>query len=619
MTLSTMLTQTFRPMFKLGWASLLALILAGFFAVPVSAQTSYEAQVSVVGGADITMAPGARTEVTVEFTNTGSATWYNDGSGYVSIYTFGPKYRHSEFDPGTWLWGDHLKRIREAEVAPGQTATAVFELHAPTETGYYEEVFALASEDTTWVIDGDFTLKINVTDQAPVEDAVASEAPAVSTDGLAAEVAVMSASRVKTQAGRTISFTVAFRNTGTKIWQNAALTSPSLAIASTSGDDFSHPSWQGTQLVYSSGAVAPGELAVLSFAFTAPNTNGEHTAEFQLQASGIDVPDGLVEIPVEVTGGAAQAIDTPVRDEVAGETETVDYIDEPLIRVGVLLVDEETDNQVVITSESQFDLIDLDGKVLATLNAGQEVGAYYDYNKALYYYNVGNGLQTSSKALRFVPKTEGAVMTVTNFDRRETRGASYADNQFRNVLELRHNDYKDRVWLINELGMEHYLRGLTEIPNSWDIETQRAQMVAARSYAYYHYLHETSRAREFMHVICTTSDQVYNGYGREARSPNANQAAADTAGVVVMYQGEVAITPYFARSNGHTKSWADVWSGSVPYAVSVAVPCEQGQSQYGHGVGMSQTGALCMAEDGSDWQEILTHFYTGVELVQRWE
>jgi stage II sporulation protein D len=35
---------------------------------------------------------------------------------------------------------------------------------------------------------------------------------------------------------------------------------------------------------------------------------------------------------------------------------------------------------------------------------------------------------------------------------------------------------------------------------------------------------------------------------------------------------------------------------------------------YGHGVGLSQYGANAMAQAGSTWQEILTHYYTGVTL-----
>ena len=36
---------------------------------------------------------------------------------------------------------------------------------------------------------------------------------------------------------------------------------------------------------------------------------------------------------------------------------------------------------------------------------------------------------------------------------------------------------------------------------------------------------------------------------------------------------------------------------------------------YGHGVGMSQTGADSMAKSGSSYEDILKHFYSGVEIV----
>lgn len=39
---------------------------------------------------------------------------------------------------------------------------------------------------------------------------------------------------------------------------------------------------------------------------------------------------------------------------------------------------------------------------------------------------------------------------------------------------------------------------------------------------------------------------------------------------------------------------------------------------YGHGVGMSQWGAYQMAEDGKNCEEIIRHYYTGVELVELW-
>ena len=36
---------------------------------------------------------------------------------------------------------------------------------------------------------------------------------------------------------------------------------------------------------------------------------------------------------------------------------------------------------------------------------------------------------------------------------------------------------------------------------------------------------------------------------------------------------------------------------------------------YGHGVGLSQYGALGMAKEGYNYKEILEHYYVGVKLV----
>ena len=39
---------------------------------------------------------------------------------------------------------------------------------------------------------------------------------------------------------------------------------------------------------------------------------------------------------------------------------------------------------------------------------------------------------------------------------------------------------------------------------------------------------------------------------------------------------------------------------------------------YGHGIGMSQTGADAMAKQGSNYEQIIKHFYVGVELEKIW-
>lgn len=596
---------------------LLGVLVAVLFAAPAHAASLSALRVTTTGNGTITMQPDEVKEVAVTFQNIGTTTWKNDGAGYLSIYTYDPKYRKSSFDPGTWLSGTQVKRIREASVAPGGTATLVFQLHAPTTEGAYTEVFQLASEGTAWVDGGKIALSVNVakveTPRGGVSDSDNEDPGLVSDDGLAASLVMRSANRIKLVAGKSALVTAGFQNTGTVAWSSYAMRTPDVGLASTSTASFMHPSWSGSQLAYAETSVAPGGTAYLTFALTAPRTNGTHTARFQFAANDVSVDDAYFEIPVEVTGGAAEAIDA---EEVV-TIDTTNFIDEPIVRVGVLIVDEETENKVVITSEeSTFALRDTNGALLAELSEGDRVTAYYEGGH--YIYNRGNGNETSSYGLRFIPTKANAVMTITNFDRTVTRGSANPDNTFRGVLELRHNDSKDRAWIINELPMEYYLRGLAETSNVSHMEFQKALLTAARTYGFYHWSRATKHAKEYFHVDAY-ADQVYKGYGQELRTPRVTEAIEATRGQIVTYNGETAITAYFSRSDGRTRDWSDVWGGSVPWSVGVAVPCDEGKVLWGHGVGMSASGALCMANDGKLWDEIVKYFYTGVDIDQRWE
>lgn len=580
---------------------------------PAEAATLSAMRVTTTGSGSITMAPGELKTVAVTFQNTGTTPWKNDGAGYVSMYTHGPKYRKSAFDPGTWLSPSQVKRMIEPSVAPGGIASVKFDLRAPSTEGTYKETFHLASESTAWITGGEFTLNVTVKKPTTV---TTTPAPATTTQGsgLAANLTLVSASKLALKAGRSVVLTAAFANTGTRTWTSYGLVAPDVSTAS--GSSFIHSSWSGKTLASATGSVAPGQTAYLTFAITAPSTNGMHAAKFQLTANGGNVDKAFVEIPVEVTGGAGQAVAAP-RNENADAAESTSYISEPTIRVGVLIVDEETENKVVITStESNFEVRDIGGNLLAEMQKGQKVTAYFDGAK--YIFDRGQGAEKSSTGLRFVPTTRNAVLTIANFDRRVTRGSSNADNAFRNILELRHNTVKDRVWVINELPIEMYLRGLAETSNISPIEYQKALITAARTYAFYHWTRNTKHDGEYYHVDAWL-DQVYKGYGQETRAPKITQAVEETRGRIVTYEDQIAITPYFSRSDGRTRDWSEVWYGQVPWAKSVEVPCDAGKTLWGHGVGMSASGALCMANQGNMWDQILKHFYTGIDLNQKWQ
>lgn len=589
---------------------LLALLVA---AVPFSASAASLStlRVSTTGGGTLTMTPGEVKNITVTFQNTGTTTWKNDGPGYISLYTYGPKYRTSPFDPGTWLSPSQVKRIIEPSVPPKGTATVSFQLHAPQTEGSYTETFNLASEDTAWIPGGEFSLKIAVKKVAEPSVTESEASSSASTDGYSAQLITQTANSLRVKAGKTIAFTALFKNTGATTWSTFGMKAPDVAIASTSSTSFTHSTWSGSQIAQiTDQIIKPGESAAIQFFFTAPKTNGTHTAKFQLTANDVAVPDAFVELPVTVTDGAAGALNAPVVEE-----DTASYIDEPVIRVGILTVDEETDWESYVTSyESDFELRNTDGALLGSYNSGEKVRVAYEGGRYVY----GEDKQGSASPLRFVPKIDHAVMTITNFDARETRNSSRANNTFRNVLEIRYNSTYDRTWIINELDMEYYLRGLAETSNASHIEFQKALITAARTYAFYHWQRATKHKAEGYHVDAYY-DQVYRGYSQEEITPRLTEAVESTRGSVVTYDGQTAITAYFSRSDGRTRDWSEVWGGSVPWSKGVPVPCDEGKTLWGHGVGMSASGALCMANNGDSWDYILKYFYTGIEIDKKWQ
>ncbi len=585
----------------------------------VAATAPYTAlRVTTTGGGSLSLTPGEVKPVTITFQNTGTSTWKNDGAGYISLYTYGPKYRISAFDPGTWLSATQVKRLQEVAVAPGGTGTVSFSLRAPQTPGTYSETFALASESTAWVTGGEITLSVVVAEQQEETSSVGETVDETTSETYTANIVAQTATKLKAKAGKPISFMIAVKNTGTSTWNTLTLTDASSLTTAKTGQhvSFAHSSWSGkTAVTVQNQNIAPGGTATLQFFLQTPQINGSHSVAFSLAANGEELDGGDLVLPIEVTGGSGELASAPVNENT--EKPFVASVEEPTMRVGVLIVDEETDWEVKIGSQaSDVELRDTEGKLLLTIPKGSNVRAAYEND--VYVYGSGSSEKTSSLPLRFVPVTANAVLEITNFDRRVTRGTSFANNTFRNVLELRYNSSKDRTWIINELPMEYYLRGLAETSNSSPTEYQKAILTAARTYAYYHYTHVSKHAKEG-YLVDAYRDQVYWGYGQEERNPLITSAVEASRGYIVTYQGATAITSYFSRSDGMTRNWSDVWAGNIPYAQAVVVPCDQGKTLWGHGVGMSASGAICMANDGKTSEEILTYFYTGVEVERMWE
>ena len=117
--------------------------------------------------------------------------------------------------------------------------------------------------------------------------------------------------------------------------------------------------------------------------------------------------------------------------------------------------------------------------------------------------------------------------------------------------------------VINALDIEDYVLGVLpeEMPSSWPAEALRAQAIIARTYA----ISRLNQNGDY-DVCATTACQVYGGASVE--TPRANQAAADTRGLIVAYGNRPAKTYFHADSGGFTASSREVWGEALPYLVA---------------------------------------------------
>ncbi len=164
---------------------------------------------------------------------------------------------------------------------------------------------------------------------------------------------------------------------------------------------------------------------------------------------------------------------------------------------------------------------------------------------------------------------------------------------------------------VRVMDLEEYLRGVLpgEMDNEAPMEALKAQAVAARCYASVAVANPRHRAQG-ADVCTTTHCQVWSPHTFQSNE----QAVQETVGVVAMHGDETIQAFYFARCDGRTRNSEDVWVRALPYCRSV--PCVKAYpSMRGHGVGMCQQGAMAMAEQGATYVDILTHYYTDVQIV----
>jgi len=281
---------------------------------------------------------------------------------------------------------------------------------------------------------------------------------------------------------------------------------------------------------------------------------------------------------------------------------------EPVIRVGL----KKTKEAIDFVAKQDY-LIFSNGEFVATISKDEP--AKVGYKNGTYFLKSEN-LDLESKTFwRFEPLDRDGVFEIPGCKISYT-GRKIEYCAYRGTLEYRYSPKSAMPYLINELPLEDYMKGIAETDNNAAEGYIKAVLVAARSYAYKNISPLPATEKRMFDVYSTTQDQLYLGYTSEQKMPRVAQFAADTAGEMVTYNNEVVTTPYFSRTSGKTKTFKNAKGvNDRPWLVSVECKYDKGKKAAGHGIGMSTYDALMRAnKDGWGYVQLLKHYYSNTEV-----
>ncbi len=228
---------------------------------------------------------------------------------------------------------------------------------------------------------------------------------------------------------------------------------------------------------------------------------------------------------------------------------------------------------------------------------------------------------------------------------------------------------KNGLFVINTLPLEEYVEGVvaSETGKDWEMEALKAQAVISRTYADYH---RTLNVKKDYHLTSSMLHQLYKGKNTD---PFITYVVKATEGEILTFGNQPIKAFFHATCEGKTELPDEIWQESYPYLTSVDcntknTPYSNWQRKFsldeissvldtgtikdisiashtatgrvriikvlstkfslerkgrflifagqgfGHGVGLSQWGALEMAAEGKSYREILAHFYPGTTI-----
>lgn len=464
--------------------------------------------------------------------------------------------------------GGLVATMSENTVRPGEIGTFNFTVRTPLQGGTYRQVLV-----------------------PDVKNASFNSSPEISFEtrvyGRDYDAEVLSRTVMRDmEKGNAYTLSMTMRNVGSRDWNRSGL---ELFVLRNNDVGLGNLNMQPS-------TVRPGETAEISFVIQI-NDNAE-------------LGNKILTARAMISGEPLNLIPATFRYSVVEKKEKTASVDGPDIRIKLSF-----EGEPEVTSSGVFDVYSGE-KHIRTASAGEKVKVTREGGS--YRVSVGTSNFTESSPIRFVPTGSG-ITQISNYENRPAWNQSLNDNEFRGAIEVREENGK--LIAINELPLEHYLRGLGEVPNAEETEKIKAVMTSARTYAKHYMVDDEKFPGKPYHLDDDPNvTQKYIGFGFEKRAPNVTAGVNATKGVVITYDGDLIKTPYFNQSDGvSTKSAEEVWGWTnTPYLISVDDSYCEGDRFLGHGVGLSGCGSHGMAKGGYSYEQILKHYYTGIELKKLW-
>ena len=453
-----------------------------------------------------------------------------------------------------------------------------------------------------------------------------------------------------------LEFWVKFKNTSNVLWQGVGTRAVVLRTTSGMKSKLTHPTWYDDYIpnrVNPISTISPGDEALFRFTFLAPRQPGLYWEKFQLYAGSTPVPGGKIEFAIKVIETEVMPPPTPEptpvpepiplptpeptptwwqnvssQINIINNLRWTDLPQGPEIRVGLLYVEELAKQdylpfQISTLNNNLYDIYDQNNKLLVRNTAGEIIEVDYNYQLNRYFINDNQGKRLLMSDSYFkIQGNETTIFKIDSWQNGPFWGQNVNDNEFRGSLEIHYNPNTQRLWLINQLPMEEYIKSIAEVGDSSPGEFLKAQIIAGRTYALFRYFTpkytNTPDSQPLFTVRATQADQVYRGYQREQRAPNTLLAAEQTKGIVATYQNDPILAYYFAQSDGQTRSsyQANMTKAPVDYLQAKNDPPGQGMSLRGHGVGMPQISGITAVNQGANYSQVLKYYYTGIDLTK---